>query len=64
MGIEVGGLIGLIILIADIWAIVNVLGSPASTGTKVLWVIVILLLPVIGLIAWLIMGPRSASRTA
>jgi hypothetical protein len=64
MGIEVGGLIGLIILIADIWAIVNVLGSPASTGTKVLWVIVILLLPVIGLIAWLLMGPRSARRTA
>jgi hypothetical protein len=63
MGIEVGGLLGLIILIADVWAIVNVLGSPASTGSKVIWVIVILLLPVIGLIAWLLMGPRSASRT-
>ena len=61
MGIEVGGVIGLIILIADIWAIVNVLGSSASTGSKVLWVLVILLLPVIGLIAWLIMGPRKGA---
>ena len=61
MGIEVGGLIGLIILIADIWAIINVLGSPASTGSKVLWVLIILLLPVIGLIAWLIMGPRKGA---
>ncbi len=61
MGIEVGGLIGLIILIADIWAIINVLGSPASTGGKVLWVVIILVLPVIGLIAWLIMGPRKGT---
>jgi hypothetical protein len=63
MGIEIGGLIGLIILIADVWAIVNVIGSPASTGSKVLWVIIILLLPVIGLIAWLLMGPRAARST-
>ena len=61
MGIEVGGLLGLIILVANIWAIINVIGSPATTGAKVLWVVLILLLPVIGLILWLIMGPR---RTA
>ena len=59
MGIEVGGLIGLIILIADIWAIVNVLGSPASTGSKVLWVVIILVLPVIGLIALAAHGPAQ-----
>jgi hypothetical protein len=61
MGIEIGGLIGLIILIADIWAIVNVLGSPASTGSKVLWVVIILVLPVIGLVLWLLMGPRKSA---
>lgn len=57
MGIEVGGLLGLIILIADIWAIIKTLESSASTGTKVLWVVVILLLPLLGLILWLILGP-------
>jgi hypothetical protein len=61
MGIEVGGLLGLIILIADVWAIINVIGSPASTGSKVVWVVVILLLPILGLILWLIMGPRKAA---
>ena len=61
MGIEVGGILGLIILIADIWAIVHVIGSTASTGAKVLWFLLILLLPIIGLIIWLIAGPR---RTA
>ncbi len=58
MGFEYGGILGLIILALDIWAIVRVLQSAASTGAKVLWVIVILVLPVIGLIIWLLAGPR------
>lgn len=61
MGIEVGGLLGLIILIANIWAIVNIFGSAASTGSKVLWIVIILLLPVLGLIAWLLFGPRRVA---
>ncbi len=56
---EVGGLLGLIILIADIYAIVKTIQSSASTGTKVLWVIVILLLPLLGLILWLLFGPKA-----
>ena len=60
--LEIGGIIGLIILIADIWAIVNVLGSGAGTGAKVIWIIVILLLPLIGLIFWLLAGPRSGVK--
>ena len=31
------GLWGLVVLIADIWAIVNILQSGADTGKKVLW---------------------------
>lgn len=58
MGIEVGGILGLFILIADIWAIVKTFESPTSTGTKVLWIVLILLLPILGLIIWLIAGPR------
>ncbi len=44
MGPETG-ILGLIILVLDIWAIVKTIGSSASTGSKVLWVLVILLLP-------------------
>lgn len=53
---------GIIVLILDIWAIVNVIGSAASTGAKVLWVLLIIILPVIGFIIWFFAGPRS--RTA
>ena len=58
MGIEVGGILGLVILIADIWAIVKTFESKSSTGKKVIWILLILLLPVMGLILWLIAGPR------
>ena len=58
MGIEIGGLLGLIILIADIWAIVKIIKSSAGTGMKVFWVILILVLPLIGLLIWLVAGPR------
>lgn len=57
MGVEVGGLIGLIILIVDIWAIVKIIQSGASIGAKVLWIVLILILPVLGLILWFIFGP-------
>lgn len=59
MGIEVGGLFGLLILIADVYAIVKTVQSPASTGTKVLWIVLILLLPILGLILWFLLGPKA-----
>ncbi|MDW4498449.1 PLD nuclease N-terminal domain-containing protein [Sulfitobacter sp. D35] len=54
------GILGLIILIADIYAIIQVLGSNASTLAKVIWTIAIIALPVLGLLIWLIAGPRSS----
>ena len=59
MGIEVGGLLGLVVLILDVWAIVNVIGSNAGDGKKVLWIVLVLLLPMLGFILWLLFGPRS-----
>lgn len=58
--LEISGLGGLLVLILDIWAIIAVLGSGESTGTKVLWILIILILPLIGFIIWLIAGPKSA----
>lgn len=62
MGSTFNGFIGLIILALDIWAIINVFKSGASTGAKVLWILLILLLPVLGLIIWAIAGPRGNVR--
>jgi len=53
------GLLGLIVLIADIWAIVNIFQSGASAEKKTLWIVLVILLPVLGLILWFFLGPKS-----
>ncbi len=53
------GLWGLIVLIADVWAIVNIFQSNASTGNKVVWTVVVILLPVLGFILWYFLGPKT-----
>ncbi|MGE8296817.1 MAG: PLDc N-terminal domain-containing protein [Pseudomonas sp.] len=62
MGSTLNGLVGLIILALDIWAIINVVKSNAETGIKILWILLIVLLPLIGLIIWALMGPRGNVR--
>ena len=54
------GLFGLIVLIADVWAIVNVFQSSADTAKKVIWTVVVIILPVLGFILWYFLGPKTA----
>jgi len=53
------GLIGLLILIGDVWAIINIFQSSASSEKKLVWTVVVLVLPLLGLILWYFMGPRE-----
>ncbi len=52
------GLLGLIILALDIWAIIQILQSGKTTGSKLFWILLILLLPVVGLLIWYFAGRR------
>jgi hypothetical protein len=54
-----GSILGVLILIGDIWALMNILQSSVGNDKKLLWVVVVVLLPVIGLILWYFMGPRN-----
>ncbi|MEQ5869429.1 PLDc_N domain-containing protein [Sagittula sp. NFXS13] len=56
------GIFGLIILVLDIYAIYQTLTSGASTLAKIVWTLAILILPVLGFIAWLVAGPRGGTR--
>ncbi|MGD9916544.1 MAG: PLDc N-terminal domain-containing protein [Paenirhodobacter sp.] len=56
---HLSGFGGLLLLILDLWALVSILNSARDTGTKVLWVLLVLLLPLLGFLLWLIAGPRS-----
>ena len=50
---------GLLVLIADVWAVVNILQSTADTAKKVLWTVLVIVLPVVGFILWYFAGPKS-----
>ena len=54
---ELTGIGGLIILIADIYAIVMILQSSAENIKKLVWSLVVFFLPLIGLIIWYFAGP-------
>lgn len=52
------GLLGLLHLIIAIWAILSILKSGASTAEKIVWALVVLMFPVVGLIIWFLAGPK------
>ncbi len=49
---ELNGFFGLIILVLDIWAILKTIESNLTTEKKVLWIVVIIVLPVLGVALW------------
>ena len=54
------GLIGLLVLAGDIWAIINIFQSSVSNEKKLIWIVAVVLLPLLGLILWFFLGPRNA----
>ena len=56
------GLIGIIIFALDVWAIAQIINSSAEKSSKIIWVIIVAILPVVGLIALYIAGPKSDLR--
>jgi hypothetical protein len=51
---------GLLLLALDVWAIISTVQSGAANRIKLIWTLVILLLPFLGLVIWLLVGPRGA----
>ncbi|MCU7796334.1 MAG: PLDc N-terminal domain-containing protein [Candidatus Thiodiazotropha sp. (ex Semelilucina semeliformis)] len=54
---EFTGIIGLIVLIAVIYAIVMIVQSSAKGIEKLIWSLVVFFLPLIGLVIWYFAGP-------
>jgi hypothetical protein len=44
-----------------VWAILNIFQSSSSTGSKALWIVLVLVLPLLGVIVWYFAGPRESS---
>ncbi|WP_295870998.1 PLDc N-terminal domain-containing protein [uncultured Zhongshania sp.] len=61
MELHITGVLGFLIFIADIWAILNIVQSRETSSSKLLWIVLILLLPFLGLVIWWFAGPRERS---
>lgn len=52
------GIVGLVILVLDIIAIINILQSGLEPLMKLVWVVVVLALPLIGMALWFLWGSK------
>lgn len=59
LGQGYNGFFGLIILVLDIYAIIKIVQSSAEPIWKAIWVVIVLFLPVLGLLLWWFLGPKS-----
>ena len=57
---EVPGILGILVLIADIYAILKIAKASVSDGKKALWITIVIILPVLGVIIWYLMGPNGS----
>ena len=49
-------LLGLVVLVLDILAIVDCVNNQKDNGKKILWIVLILVLPVVGLVLYYLVG--------
>lgn len=54
------GIPGLIVLFLDIWAIISIINSGKDMLSKVIWTLLVLVLPLAGFLIWFLLGPRSS----
>ncbi|CAM3251208.1 Phospholipase_D-nuclease N-terminal [Paracoccus aminovorans] len=55
-------LFGIIIFALDVWAIASIINTNETTTTKLIWIALVAILPVVGLIIWWLAGPKANYR--
>lgn len=51
-------LFGIVTFLLDVWAIISIINSSADRRGKIIWVLIVAILPVLGFIAWVLGGPK------
>ena len=55
-------IVTILIVLMDIWVITSVFRSEKPSGTKMMWAVLVIVLPVVGVVIWALMGPRGIKR--
>lgn len=53
------GILGIIIFALDVWAIASIINSDAAGTSKIIWVLIVAVFPVVGFIIWWLAGPKA-----
>ncbi|CAG8868754.1 hypothetical protein PS627_03137 [Pseudomonas fluorescens] len=53
-----------VLILLEIWAIWHIIGSERRAERKMLWIIFVVWVPIVGLIAWAIGGPKAVKGKA
>jgi hypothetical protein len=54
-------LIGIITLLLTIWALIGILTSGVQPLEKLIWVLVVIIMPIVGFVLWYLIGPGKKS---
>jgi hypothetical protein len=52
-------LLGVLVVVLDIIALVNIVASSMSVAGKLLWALIVLLLPVVGMLLYFAVGQKA-----
>lgn len=52
-------ILGIVIFALDVWAIASIINTNVATSTKIIWILLVAILPVVGLIIWWVAGPKA-----
>ena len=55
-------LISLVVFVVDVYVILQILQSNEAAKNKVVWILVVLLLPVLGVVIWFFMNGPGAGN--
>jgi hypothetical protein len=51
--------LGVLVLVLDVIALVNIIASSMSVAGKLLWALIVLLLPVVGMLLYFAVGQKA-----
>ncbi|MBO4970236.1 hypothetical protein GHO42_06300 [Pseudomonas sp. FSL R10-0056] len=53
--------LAIILVLLELWAIRGVMKSGARSSSRLMWIAIIIFAPLLGMLAWLVAGPRQPS---
>lgn len=57
-----GWLFSIIVFVLNVWAIAQIINTNVAMQSKLLWIALILILPVVGFVIWWFAGPKANVR--